>query len=73
MINKRKPKVNQDVSTNDPSPVGWDAVIQYAKEELSAAKFRVAQLKAALKMLNESKDLGDPWPSWAEKNIPKRR
>jgi hypothetical protein len=70
MINKSNKKVNHD-SEMFGSSTGWDAAIQYAKQELSNAKFRVVQLKAALKMLNENKDLGEPWPSWAEKKIPK--
>jgi len=62
MIKISKDKVNQPVNIFDPSLKGWDEAIRYAKEELSKAKFRVAQLKAALRMLADQKLTGTPWP-----------
>lgn len=63
MIKTSKEKVNRNSSLS-----GWEAAIEHAKEELNSAKFRVTQLKAAIRMLNEHRDLGDSWPSWAETN-----
>jgi hypothetical protein len=71
MINNSKQQINQSVSIFDSSLNGWDEAIRYAKVELSNAKFRVAQLKAAMRMLTEHKLSGTPWPVMAGKIHPK--
>ena len=72
MIKQSKQKVNHNAKLPDSSLPGWDGAIEYAKAELGNAKLRVAQLKAAVKMLKENKLSGLPWPEWAEKNAPKQ-
>jgi hypothetical protein len=71
MIKSSKTKVNQSVDIFDSSLNGWDEAIRYAKEELSKAKFRVAQLKAAMRMLADQKLSGTPWPGMTGKNTSK--
>lgn len=71
MIKSSNRKVNQSVNIFDSSLNGWDEAIRYAKEELSNAKFRVAQLKAAMRMLADQKLSGTPWPGTMGKNAPK--
>jgi hypothetical protein len=60
-INNSKAKYYHDPVENLPE-TGWDAAISCARQELDRAKFRVTQLKAALRILAEQKQDGVPWP-----------
>jgi hypothetical protein len=61
-INKVNNKVNQNRNNLDPSLGGWDQAISYAKSELDKVKFRVTQIKVAIRIMEEKKVSGELWP-----------
>ena len=62
MIKKSKHKVYQECLSGS---TGWDAAIALAKDQLSLAKFRVSQLKVAIKVLTEQKTAGVKWQDYS--------
>jgi len=41
---------------------GWDEAIKYARQELDQARFRVSQIKVAIRVFEEQKTAGAAWP-----------